>query len=166
VAPRAPLPEEEFMGIFRSLAAAATLAALIGAGDCGAQTLYKLIDKNGKVTYSESPPKDFDGKVIRMDIDPKANTATLPSGSRFDSGAADKAAADDRVRVARGKVEAARKAFTDARDNPGEGDVARIGTKSGGARPVQTEEYRERLARLEKDLKDAEQELEKAQRAR
>ena len=53
-----------------ALCAVATLAA--------AQTLYKLIDKNGKVTYSEEPPKNFDGKVIRMDIDPNANRATLP----------------------------------------------------------------------------------------
>ena len=53
-------------------------ALLLCAAGASAQTLYKLIDKNGKVTYSESPPKDFDGKVQRMDIDPKANTATLP----------------------------------------------------------------------------------------
>ena len=43
-----------------------------------AQTLYKLTDKNGKVTYSEKVPPGFDGKVTRMDIDPKQNTATLP----------------------------------------------------------------------------------------
>jgi len=38
-------------------------------------TLYKLIDKNGKVTYSDSPPKNFDGQVIPVDIDTKRNTA-------------------------------------------------------------------------------------------
>ena len=27
-----------------------------------AQTLYKLIDRNGKVTYAEKPPKDFDAE--------------------------------------------------------------------------------------------------------
>ena len=43
------------------------LAALIAASPGAAQTVYKLIDRNGKVTYSEEPPKDFDGKVIRID---------------------------------------------------------------------------------------------------
>ena len=49
----------------------------LAASGASAETFYKLIDSNGKVTYSEKPPKDFDGKVIRLDIDPNANTATL-----------------------------------------------------------------------------------------
>ena len=42
---------------------AAAFLALAASG-ASAQTLYKLIDKDGKVTYSEKPPKDFDGKTI------------------------------------------------------------------------------------------------------
>src|SRR5512134_1167405 len=101
-----------------SLIAGASLVLLAGAAD--AQTLYKLIDKNGKVTYSEKPPKDFDGKVIRMDIDPKANTATLPkagSGPRPETEAEKiirrptpgPVVRADPVQTAREKLEAARK---------------------------------------------------------
>jgi len=61
----------------------ALLAAVVAmlCGSAFAQTLYKLIDKNGKVTYSEEAPKNFDGKVIRIDIDPNANRATLPNNT-------------------------------------------------------------------------------------
>ena len=148
-----------------ALAAVITLAASTGAL---AQTLYKLVDKNGKVTYSESPPKDFDGKVIRLDIDPNANTATMPKGSalREEGAAAKNASADDAVRSARQRVENAKKALADARENPGEGDVTRIGNKGGGTRPQPSEDYQRRLEKLEKDLKDAEDDLQKAQRGR
>ena len=125
------------------------------------------------MTYSERPPKDFDGKVIRMDIDPKANTATLPTPA-----AAPRAETEsekiirrptpstgdgDKVQVAREKVEAAKKALQDARDNPKEGEVQRIGNVGGGTRPVETEEYQKRLAGLEENVKKAEEELRLAQ---
>ena len=49
----------------------------MNAATASAETIYKLIDRNGQVTYSEAPPKSFDGQVIRMNLDPNANTATL-----------------------------------------------------------------------------------------
>src|SRR5580704_10815022 len=61
---------------------------LTGAQWALAQTVYKLIDKNGKITYSEEKPKNFDGQVIPMNIDPNANTATLPKAT-FDRNAVD-----------------------------------------------------------------------------
>ena len=151
------------------LACAALGAAL--ACDVAAQTLYKLIDKNGKVTYSESPPKEFDGKVIRMDIDPKANTATLPK-----PGAARPETESEKilrrptpggggpVQAAREKLEAARKALQDATDNPREGEVQRVGTVGGGTRPVLSEDYQKRLATLEENVRKAEEELRAAER--
>jgi hypothetical protein len=135
----------------------------------GAQTLYKLIDKDGKVTYVETPPKDYDGKVIRLEIDPKANTATLPKGSvlREESEAAKRSASrDDQVKAARLRVETARKALGDARDHPGEGDLARMGKKGGGTRPVPTEDYQRRLEKLEAELRQAEDDLQKLERGR
>jgi hypothetical protein len=154
--------------MFTRAALAAAFACAAAGPDAFAQTLYKLIDKNGKVTYSESPPKDFDGKVIRMDIDPNANTATMPKGSalREESAAAKNASADDAVRSARQRLESAKKALADARDNPGEGDVTRIGIKGGGTRPQPSEDYQRRLQKLESDVKEAEEGLEKAQRGR
>ena len=41
----------------------AALGTLAFAADCAADTLYKLIDRNGKVTYSETAPKDFDASA-------------------------------------------------------------------------------------------------------
>ena len=52
-------------------------AAMAGAAAASADTLYKLIDKNGKVTYVDTPPKNFDGQVIPVDIDTKRNSATI-----------------------------------------------------------------------------------------
>ncbi|HYC36845.1 MAG TPA: DUF4124 domain-containing protein [Usitatibacter sp.] len=132
-----------------------------------AQTLYKLIDKNGKVTYSESAPKDFDGKVIRVDIDPKANTATLPKARPPEEREAAREAsraATDQVRAARARVDAARKALQHARDNPREDEVARVGIKGGGTRPQPTEAYQKRLAQLESELQEAESDLQKLER--
>jgi hypothetical protein len=154
----------------KSLARCLLLAALgtLAAGAAAAQTLYKLIDKNGKVTYSESEPKDFDGKVIRMDIDPKANTATLPKPGAAPAPETESekilrrptpASGGDKVQVARDKLDAAKKALQNAVDNPGEGDVQRVGNKGGMTRPVPTEEYQKRITGLEENVKKAEEEL-------
>jgi uncharacterized protein DUF4124 len=154
-----------------SLGLAVLLAAL--AGSAGAETLYKLIDKNGKVTYVEKPPKDFDGKVIRLDIDTSANTSTGRSAGaaggrsneeiiRSNPGGANPA----QVKAAREKLEAARKAYDHARDNPGADDIQRMGTKSGFTRPVYSEEYQRKLDTLEAEVKQAEQELDKLEHGR
>ena len=133
-----------------------------------AQTLYKLIDRNGKVTYSEEAPKDFDGKVIRIDIDPNRNRATLgapaPAATGSQPGAAASPAdAAKRVAQARERLEAARKALAQAREHPGEDDVRFVGKVGGGARRVPTEAYQKRLEELEAAVKEAEDELGKAQ---
>lgn len=128
-----------------------------------AQTLYKLIDKNGKVTYSESVPKDFPGQVVRIDVNPEANRAQLP---KYEPGATPAGGADARspsVTAARDKLEAAKKALQHARDNPSDEDIQRVGTTKGFARPVETEAYKTRLAKLEQDVKDAEEELRRAE---
>lgn len=145
-----------------TFAAAAWLAALPAA----AQTVYKLIDKDGKVTYSEAPPKNFDGQVIRIDIDPNRNTATLgvDRGQPKEAGpkpgpGADAPSAGERLDKAREKLEAARKALQDAKDNPGEGDIQWLGKVGGGARPVPTDAYQQRLANLERAVKEAEDEV-------
>ena len=175
----------------RGIANVTMVAACVFAFNVSAQTLYKLIDKNGKVTYSEkAPPKEFDGQVIRLDIDPKANTMAAPKAPAPQREQAEgKGPTEnekiirrrivtnaDLLQAARDKVEAARKAYEDARDNPGDGDLTWIarGASSGaptppampqagqrisGARPVPTEEYAARLMALEKAWHDAEEEL-------
>jgi hypothetical protein len=129
-----------------------------------AQTMYKLIGKDGKVTYSESRPKEFDGQVIPVEIDRKANTMTMPKpagASRPPLDAARSAAgtATSPTQSAREKLEAARKALQEAIDNPREEDIRRVGTKGGFARPEPTEEYQQRLDALKENVRKAEEEL-------
>jgi hypothetical protein len=130
-----------------------------------AQTLYKLIDRNGKVTYSEAAPKDFDGKVIRIDVDPNRNRATLGVPPAAPAAAPPDEAAEraKRVGAARERLEAARKALAQAREHPGEDEVQFVGKVGGGARSIPTEAYQERLAGLERAVKEAEDELGKVQ---
>jgi hypothetical protein len=153
--------------------AAAIAAALASASAC-AQTLYKLIDKNGKVTYSEEAPKNFDGKVIRIDIDPHANRATLPkyepkpaastpAARRPDAAAAKRAAAAN-VEELHERVAERRAALEAAQNNPGEEDVQWVGNAGGGTRRVPTMAYQRRLTELERSLKEAEDELEAAEK--
>jgi hypothetical protein len=144
---------------------ALALCLLLAAGAAGAQTLYKLVDKNGKVTYAEKAPDGFDGQVIPMTIDPNANTATLPKPQAAPA-APGKATFAEPVGVvrktpaqaARENVDKARKALQEARDNPGPNDIGRVGTVGGGARPVPTDEYRARLEALEQAVRKAEAE--------
>lgn len=155
------------------LTALAAASLVLAAAEVPAQTLYKLIDKDGKVTYVDKPPKDYEGKVIRVEIDPKANTATFPKAPARTEGesarkpAAAATAAQNRVREAREKLEAARKAYHDARENPGPNDVTRVGNVGGkSSRPVFSDDYQKRLEGLEQVVRDAEEELRRAESGR
>jgi hypothetical protein len=132
-----------------------------------AQTLYKLIDKNGKVTYSESAPKpgEFDGQVIRIDVNPKANTMILPQAAGRNAGqeAAEAAQAATNTKLARDKLEAAKKALAQAQESPREDEVTWMGNKGGGTRAVPTDAYQARLDKLAADVKAAEEELRRAE---
>ena len=163
---------------------AAALLAFAASG-ASAQTLYKLIDKDGKVTYSEKPPKDFDGKVVPLDIDPNRNTATLPKppakverteetgpgkGGRKPPPKREEGQkgvdSNERVREAQERLESAKKALEDAQNNPGPDDVLRVGKVGGGTRPVFAESYANRLSQLEAKVKDAEAKLKEAEENR
>ena len=146
-------------------------ASLLLATAATAQTLYKLIDRNGKVTYSESKPKEFDGQVIRLDIDPNANTATLPKPTGPIGGpAAGQAATKDlavaRMQGAQERLERAKQALQNARDNPTESDFERVGKVGGGSRPVPTEQYIARVSRLEDEVRQAEEAIARAEKGR
>lgn len=158
---------------------AVAVVAVLVAAPAMAQTLYKLIDKNGKVTYSETPPKNFDGKVIRMDIDPNANTAVMPRPGAAPAGSlgnrdtetgrkeiSRRGGIETDIERARQRVEDAKQRLQDLLDNPGDSDVVRMGRVGGGARPVLTEEYQARVARAEADVKAAEEELARLTAAR
>ncbi len=144
----------------------------------GAATLYKLIDKNGKVTYSEEKPKSFDGQVIRIDIDPNANTATLEKPQPAAQGegkvnrqrgeATSPAKIDEEARIAqaRDRFERAQKALQDAKDNPQDGDLMMVGKVGGGVRTIPSEAYQQRLDRLETEARLAQEDLRRAEQGR
>ena len=150
------------------------LAAAGFAAAASAQTVYKLIDKNGKITYSEEKPKNFDGQVIRIDIDPNANTATLPkpaveetlnqrTRSREEKEKADAAKKGQaNIDTLQHRLDDARKALKDAQDHPSDADIQYFGNKGGGVRAVPTEEYQQKIARLTDDVKHAEDALRNA----
>ena len=145
----------------------AIVAALVSAG-ASAQTLYKLVDRNGKVTYTQEEPKGFDGTVTRIEVDPNANRATLPKytpPAKAPPGAS-RAAEEKGARSAtpQEKLERARRELADAIANPGPEDVRRVGNVGGGTRPVPTEAYLKRLAALEQAVKDAEDEVRRSAR--
>jgi hypothetical protein len=156
------------------------LAALAcAAAAASADVLYKLIDKNGKVTYSEEKPKNFDGQVIRLDIDPNANTATLPRGlgaapksdesktppppKRTEKDAKKGGAGKPSVEEARERLERAQAALKLAQDNPPEGGMQILGNKGGGVRMVPSVAYQQTLERLEQEVKNAEEDLRRAE---
>jgi len=147
---------------------AASLLAFAAAA--GADTLYKLIDKNGKVTYSETPPKEFDGKVIKLDIDPNANTTDAPARSKNQNEKIihtnPNAKKEQQLEAARERLEDAKQALQEARDNPREGDVQRIGSVKGGARPVFSPEFEKRLASLEEAVRAAQAQVDALERGR
>ncbi len=164
------------IGFVRSMALA--LAAGWFCASAGAETIYKLIDKNGKVTYSESKPKTFDGQVIAVDIDTNRNTATLEkpqskaagegtvNRQRGESQSPAKMDAEARIAQARERLERAQKALQDAKDNPQEGDLLMVGKVGGGVRTIPSEAYQERLTRLETEVRLAQEELDRAERGR
>ena len=141
--------------------------AAASAAHVAAQTLYKLIDKNGKITYSESAPKpgEFDGQVVPMNIDPNANNATLPKAAPGAFTSKENELPPPAVLNARDKLARAQRALGDARANPSESDMQRMGNVGGGARLVPTEAYQQKIAQLEKDVRDAQEEVARAEAA-
>ena len=158
---------------------AVIVAAGLFCAASSAETLYKLIDKNGKVTYSGEKPREFDGQVIRIDIDPNANTATLekppppatsgegaPRARRGEGGSPAKVDKEAQLAQARERLERAQQALQDAKDNPREGDLTIIGNAGGGVRMVPSEAYRQRLEKLESAVRVAREELERVELGR
>jgi len=149
----------------------ASMAFAMAASPCAnAQTLYKLIDKNGKITYSEEKPKNFDGQVIPLNINPNANTTTsspAPQAAKPKAPPPGKPAPPSRAQelnAAQERLDKAKAALASAKDNPSDSDQQILGNKGGGVRFVPTPEYQEKIQKLEQDVKSAEENLAKLQK--
>jgi glutaredoxin len=66
----------------RRLAAALVLATLAGAA--GAQSVYRIVGPDGKVSYSDKPPADPGTKAAPTAVSPLGGTATGLSGLPFE----------------------------------------------------------------------------------
>lgn len=107
-----------------AFAAILTVATLVAATGASPPVLYKLIAKDGRITYSDRAPKNFDGQVVRLEPDiesnlvpsgrPPAPAASPASGSSFGADRkANREALQKALRAAQDKVEAARQAKAD-----------------------------------------------------
>jgi hypothetical protein len=147
-------------------------AAAIGTFSCAAtsQELYKYTDKNGKVTYSDVKPKAGE-KAVRVDVDPNANvmSSALPArngvaqtsteiSARVGARAAQRDAEKSAIDAAQANLDSAKKALETGRDP--RDDERRIIVRQGGNSVMRTEAYDERIAKLEADVKKAEENLE------
>jgi hypothetical protein len=112
----------------RFSAAAVAIIALTAALGCSAQVLYRWVDKDGKVNFSDKPPNAFKGEVTRIQVDSAPDLpAALPAAPRKparveeDEKPLDAAGKRRQVReqlaarltAARAKVELARKVLSD-----------------------------------------------------
>ena len=156
-----------------AILAASLLTATLAFAEADKQVVWKLVDKKGKVTYADkAPPKEYEGKVTRIEVDLKANRAmltnvgessppvllplTAPELKRVKADA-------ERARAAE-NLEAAKKAREDGNE-PTPDETQWIGKKGGGARPVPTEAYHARIKALDEAVKVAEAEYERARKA-
>ena len=153
----------------------ALLAALtLTAADAGATVLYKLTDRLGNVTYADSIPRGFDGAVLRLDIEPGASSVpsdqiplilAAPPSPPESITLTRAQTADDRLRQARARADAARLALDDARNNSLAEDWIYLGQNNPlGMRRMPRPEYTARLERLEGDVQVAEENLRSLER--
>jgi hypothetical protein len=86
-----------------------------------AQVLYKLTDRQGRVTYADFVPKNFDGTVVRLESDtasnvmppgraPEATPAPAASTGMAEGRRQKREDLDRKLRAAQARVEAAKKA--------------------------------------------------------
>ena len=106
---------------------AALLAASILALPAQAQVLYKLIDKQGKVTYVDSVPPNYEGEVVRMEPDTPATgseqqrpvarpAAPLPAPTLNSRLQANREDLEKKLRAAQARFAAASKTKADGGD--------------------------------------------------
>jgi hypothetical protein len=136
------------------------------------QTIYKIIGKDGKVTYSSEPPPG-DAKATKVDIAP-GNTAVAPKAGPREETEYEKvirrkpapSGNDGAVRQARDRLEAARKALENARESVDPEDWTYTNRPGVGPRRFPRPDYTARLERLEADVKSAEEAVAEAERGR
>ena len=133
--------------------------------------LYKLVDKNGKVTYAERSLGLRPGDARRhrsnrntathetASVDTESGRRAAPPSAR----AATEARRERRIEEAKKRLDDAKLALADAMNNPSDDDIMRMGNVRGGTRAVWSDSYKARVESLEAQLQAAEEALAKAE---
>lgn len=135
-----------------------------------AQTIYKQVDKDGKVTYTDKPPSK-EQAAQKVDIDTERNIAK-PLGSKpvqakelVDSQlkhrADTDAALEKKVERTRAKLELAKEELAKGKE-PQEEDWRTVGAQAGKPARILSEAYFDRVKQLEAAVRQAEEELDNA----
>jgi hypothetical protein len=146
---------------------------LVVATQADAQTLYKYVDKDGKITYSDIPPKDGE-KASKVTVDKNVNLTKLntkdASGkeqkfadikARGDARSALRDKLQGEIKTAETNLEKAKKALEDGRD-PLEGETRIVVGKNSNS-VQRTPEYFARIEALEEAVKKAEARVKEAE---
>ena len=132
-----------------------------------AQTVYKQVDKDGKITYTDKPPSK-EQAAQKVDIDTERNVAK-PLGSKpaqakeladsqLKRRADIEAGREKEIEQARAKLELAKEALARGKE-PQEEDWMTVGAQSGRPFRHLNEAYLERVKQLEEAIRQAEEEL-------
>lgn len=161
----------EWFGMVVASLAAAVMMTLSVTGV--AQTLFKHVDKNGKVTYSDKVPKAGE-QASKVVVDPSANIVKMQtkdsSGkeqkfsdikARGDARAALRDKLQNNVKTSEDALDKAKKALENARD-PVAGET-RIVVRKDGNSVMRLPEYYSRIAGLEAAVKNAEEAVKDAE---
>lgn len=150
----------------------------------GAQTLYKYVDKDGKVTYTDKPPKDGEraepikpatsGNTIQSTSPgstakppprrgkPADSNKTIDLKKKTEARNATREKLLNEVKAAEDALAAAKKALEEGSEpRP---DEQRIIVKKEGNVVLRSDAYRQRIDALEAAIKAAEKRLEDAER--
>lgn len=155
--------------------------ASLSAFEAGAAILYKLTEIDGKVTYVDVVPKGFAGSIQRLDIDVAPTPVAVPKvpvvrpepgareereNERIVRPRPDTSAGEARLTAARARVDSARLALQQAKDNPLATDWTPIakGANSPGLRRYPAPAYLERVTQLEAALQSAQESLKDVER--
>ncbi|MBL8510218.1 MAG: DUF4124 domain-containing protein [Betaproteobacteria bacterium] len=132
------------------------------------QELYKYVDKDGKVTYTDRPPKPGE-KAERVIIDPKANVADPYKPPSEASRQKSKETAEKNKRLDKQReqltadLKAAQAALERAKNELEEGrqavatDFETIQRKGAAPITIRKPDYEERVTKLEAAVKKAEE---------
>jgi len=125
----------------RAFAPALLAAAVLAASSAQSATLYKLVDRAGKVSYVASPPPAFDGKVVPVEIDSSGGKGIMPAreapepsqGDYLSERRARWAAVEKRLKDARAWLEEAKENF--AKAEAGDGDLIWVAKQTPPSKP-------------------------------